>query len=374
MAQSLSNIVAVNATELSTTNIDSYFRYIMLVVAFEDADLITGETFSTTGYEEYSTLDGVAAKFPVASQTYKWAEDIFAQKVNTGINGSSFEKVVVVQKKTTDATYLAALNRISYEDAYWVLPLTDTVAEVQSVESWVSTKYKQIWTQDNSADILNNGISTDIASVLKAGGSQRAAVWYHADGTEALAGSIQAILATNNPGDRAAFYKEPASITVDTLTDANLTSLDNKNVNYYTNLKGTAGKWNSDKFTFKGILVNGDKIQKLYQTDRILLTLQTRGKDVLKRDIPYDNRGVAQLEKELNDVLKSFQVQEIIKEQTFVNSFGNTVNGYFAKVYSMENTQVGFPSQYAAQTFVGKIEYLLALTGEKIVIDITYQL
>lgn len=373
MAKSLSNIVAVNATQLSITSIDSYFRYIMVVAAFEDADLISGQTFSVAGYEEYETLDGIATKFPVAHQVYKWAEDMFAQKVNSGINGSTFEKLVVVQKKTTDATYLEALNRIGYEDAYWVLPLTDTVAEVQSIESWVSTKYKQIFPQDNSADILNNAVATDIASVLKAGGSERAAVWYHVDSDEALAGSIQAILATNNPGDKAAFYKEPANITVDSLIDADLTSLDNKNANYYTNLKGTAGKWNSDKFTFKGILVNGDKIQKLYQTDRIILTLQTRGMDVLKRDIPYANRGVVQVEKELNKVLKGFQIQEIIKDQTFINYFGNTVNGYFAKVYSMEDTLAGFPSQYATETFVAKIEYLLALTGEKIVIDINYQ-
>lgn len=372
MAKSISNIVTITTTEITVTDIDSYFRNIAIVHAFEDADLVTGQTFSSAGYEEYETLDAVAVKFPTSSVVYLWAADAFAQKVNSGINGSTFEKLVIIQKKTTDTTYLSALTRVAYEDAYWVIPITDVVEEVESVYAWVSTKYMQMHTQDDSSNILDAGDDTDIASTLADATATRAAVWYHDDETEGLASSMIAILSTANPGDKAGFYKEPSNITVDTITDAGLTSLDNKYVNYYTYLKGGAGTYSGRNRTFNGTIVDGSKIQKLLQNDRILLTLQTRGMDVLDRDIPYDNRGVAELEGEIKDVLYSFQVNEIIKEQFFVDRNGNTANGYSVKVYTMEDTRTGFPSEYAAQKFVVEIDYLLALTAEKITIDIEF--
>lgn len=373
MAKSLGNIIVVTTTGATSTSIDGYFRYLALVDAFENADLVTGQTFSSNGYEEYETLDALAVKFPVASNIYKWASDAFAQKVNNDINNSNFEKIVVIQKKNTDASYQAALNRVGYEDAYWILPLTDTIADVQSVYDWAKTKYMQVMIQDNSATILDAGDDTDLASVLGVTAT-RAAVWYHSDATEGLTSSMAAIFASLNPGDKAGFYKSPSGITVDTITDAGLASLDAKKCNYFTYLKGTAGTWNEDNLTFNGQLLNGDKIQKTLQNDRIVITLQTRGKDVFKQDIPYDNRGVAILEGALKEELEAFKLQEIIKDQYFENADGNLVNGYHVKVYDTATTRTSFPNQYGAQTFVTEIEYLLALTGEKVNINIEYQL
>ena len=372
MSKSLSNIVVVTTTELLNTSIDSYFRQIALIHEFDDTYLITGQSFSVAGFEEYETIDDVAVKFPSASKVYKWAESAFAQKTGSGVNGSVFEKLIIIQKKSTDTTYLDALNRIAYKDAYWMIPLTDTVAEVQSVDSFISTKYMQLLTQDDSADILNPAVATDIASVLNTAGATRSSVWYHADETDGLVSAIAAIMASSNPGDKSAFYKTPSGITVDTIVSTGLSSLDAKHANYYTKLEGTAGNFNSNNLTFNGVLVNGDKIQKTYQTDRIILTLQTSLIDALKMDIPYDNRGGAIVEKAVKNVLKGFFTQELIKDQPFENDYGSTVVGYYAKVEKTEDTRTNSPSDYASQTFRVHIEYLLALTAEKIKIYITY--
>ena len=377
MAKSLSNIIPITATEISITSIDSYFRNIALIYEFEsedtDPNIKSEKTFSSDGYEVYETIDAVAEIFEETSLVYKWAADAFAQKVNSGVNGSTFEKLIVIQKLSTDATYEAALNRVDYKDAYWNLPITDTVAEVQSVYAWVGTKYMRMLTQDDSANILDSGDSTDIASVLKAATATRASVWYHASQTEGLVSAMAAILSTSNPGDKAAFYKTPSGITVDSsLTSTQETTLEGKYANYFSTLQGTAGTYNSDSLTFNGVGSDNEKIQKGVQTDRIVLTLQSRGMDVLKRDIPYDNRGASELEGELKNVLEGFQVNEIIKEQFFENREGDLVNGFWVNVVDLETTRTGYPDQYAAQTFVVQIDYLLALTAEKITIDIEF--
>lgn len=372
MSKSLSNIIVVATTEISATSIDSYFRQIALVHEFDDTYLNTGQTFAVAGYEEYETIDDVAVKFPSGSTVYKWAADAFAQKVGSGVNGSTFEKLIVIQKKSTDATYLAALNRVAYVNAYWIVPLTNTVSEVGSVNSWVKTKYMQLMTQDDSSQLLDANDDTDIASVLMDASETRASVWYHDDTTEGLAASIAAILASANPGDKAAFYKTPSGITVDTITTDGLTALDAKNANYLTTLVGTAGTFNSENLTFNGTLANGDKIQKRLQQDRIILTLQTAALDVLLLDIPYDNSGGAILERALRGELQSFQTQEIIKDQVFADRNGNNVNGFNVKVLSTEDTAILYPDAYAAQKFVVMIDYLLALTGELVSINVQY--
>lgn len=371
MPKSLENIIVVTTTELTATSIDSYFRQIALIHEFEDDYLVTGQTFSANDYEEYENIDDVAVKFPSASTVYKWAADAFAQKTNSGVNGSTFEKLVIIRKDTTDLTYEDALTRVNYRNAYWNIPVTDVVAEVSSVYDWASTKYMLVLTQDDSANLL--GTSTaDIASVSQAANDTRIATFYHSEPTEGLAVSIAAILASANPGDKSAFYKTPTGITVDNLTAAEITILEGKNANFFSLLQGTAGTFNSGNYTFNGVLADGNKIQKKYQQDRIIVTLQTAGMNALAGDIPYDNRGGAILESALKTSLHAFYTQEIIKDQTFVNRNGSTVNGYYIEVERTEDTLVNSPSDYADQKFRVFIEYLQALTAEKVSINITY--
>lgn len=376
MVKSIGSIVDITATQNVTTSIDDYFKNVMIVAAFsETTDLKTGVTgVFTNGYEEYASLTAVGEHFPEAHNVYTWAADVFAQTGNSGVNDSKIKKLVVVQKKSTDTTYKAALEKVNYRNAYWVVPITDTVADVRSVYSWIEDNalVKLLFSQDDSLDIKDSGVDTDIASVLKTAAAARAATWYYGDQSVGLAPAMAAILISNNPGDRASFFKTPSSITVSTLTSSEAEALDTKRVNYFDILVGNAGTISDNNLTFNGLLANGDAIQKTYQNDRIRLTLEARAIDVLKRDIPYDNRGAAQLEGELTNVLRAFKAQELIKDQTFTDSKGNVVNGYNIRVYPVADTAVDYPTQYNAQQFIVEAEYLLALTAKGVEVNITF--
>ena len=122
MSTNIDNIVIVNEMETITTSVDGYFKNLAIVAEFENAALLNSHVFSTDGYEVYESLAAVAQVFPTTHIVYKYAQDAFTQKANTGVNKSALEKLIVVQIKSTDSSFEAGLTRIGYADAYhWVL-------------------------------------------------------------------------------------------------------------------------------------------------------------------------------------------------------------------------------------------------------------
>src|SRR5574344_216656 len=107
----IDDIVEINFTEIITTSIDTYFKREVIVAEFENAALLNSHVFSTDGYEIYESLAAVAQVFPTTHIVYKYAQDAFTQKANTGVNKSALEKLAVVQIKSTDSSFEAGLTR-----------------------------------------------------------------------------------------------------------------------------------------------------------------------------------------------------------------------------------------------------------------------
>ena len=213
-------------------------------------------------------MNAIADKYKITSSVYKWANNIFAQKNNNGVNQSTMINLVVGRKISTDATYAEAMNRIGYNNAYFNFPLSVNGADIKSVNDWVSTRRKIQIAQTSDIDVKSQD-TTDFASDLKNMSAGRTAVIWHANDSEGIAGALSAILASTPTGSKSFSYKTPTGITVDALTDTEEASLRRKNANFYVAYIGGAGDYGTRYLTSdNGTCANGDEIQKVICVDR----------------------------------------------------------------------------------------------------------
>jgi len=370
MSTNIDNIIIVNETEVITTSIDGFFRNLAIVAEFENAALSDGHVFSTDGYEVYESLGAVAEVFPTTHIVYKYAQDCFTQKTNTGVNKSALEKLAVIQIKSTDSSFEAGLTRIGYSDAYHMVCASSVADDIESFATYCADKRRIPHAQTPDADVLAD-TAGNVAETLF-GASVKCALYYHADAEQGLHAAMGAIHCFGTPGRIAGFYDKPSGITVDVLTDTQKSKLDGNKVNYYTPYIGQAGSYMTRNLTAGGYLTNGEKIQKQVILDRIILNLQSAGMDALQMKIPYDDRGGTILEGKLKAVLRQLQNEELIAADS-QDDEGFVTKGQELKVLSRAQTKKDFASLYAAQTFVVQATVYLALNAEKVVINLGYQ-
>ncbi len=371
MGTQIDNIIVVNEQEIITQSIDGYFKNIAIISQFENASLLDGYTFSTDGYEEFTSLAGIAEIFPTTHEVYKIAQKIFAQKTNLGVNKSALEKLAVIQVLSTDSTIESALTRIAYADAYqWVLASEDA-EDILSASNYFLDKRKILHCQTSDADVLTDTVG-NIAESLYDGGYTRTALWYHDADEYSLAGAVSAVLANATPGTNNGRYNKVSGITVDSFTESQETKLDGNYVNYYTNFIGQAGTYMTRPLVANAYLSSNTKIQKQIILDRIILNLQSAGMDALQMQIGYDDRGGAVLEAKLSAVLRQLQIEGLIKADS-LDDDGNKLKGQTLTVLTVATTKSNFASYYAQQIFVVSSFVYLNLNADGVQINLGYE-
>jgi len=370
MSTDIDNIIVVNEEEIITTSIDGYFLNIAIIASFENASLVSGQTFDVSGVEEYTTLAGVAVKFPVGHEVYKIAQKILAQKNNTGVNKSALQKLAVIQIKSTDSSVESGLTRVAYGDAYHFVLASEDSDDIISGANYFEDKRKILHCQTRDADVLTD-TTGNVAELLVDGGYKRTALYFHEADTYSLAGAVAAILCPSRPGKNNGKYNKVSGITLDTFTEAEKAKLDGNFVNYYTNFIGQAGSYMTRPLVASAFLTNGTKLQKQIILDRIILNLQSAGMDALQMQIGYDDRGGSVLEGKLSASLIQLQNEEIIKADS-TDDDGNKIKGQTISVLTVAQTKKDFPSKYATQIFVCPAFVYLDLNADAVEINLGY--
>lgn len=372
MTTQIDDIIIVNEQEIIQTSVDGYFKGMAIVAKFENATLNTGKTFSVSGHEEYTSLDGLKEKFPTTHPVYKLAKNIFTQKINTGVNKSGVEVLSVCQILSTDDNVEAGLTRIGYADAYHWVYCGKEDADIESFNDYFADKRKLPHAQTDSTDILTDE-DDNIAQKL-ANKSAKIALYYHATNLatdESVAGALAAIDCSIVTGKNSGVYQKPTGITADSLTQPQQTKLDLNNVNYYTFYLGQAGKFQTRKMSAGGFLSNGQEIQKQIILDRLIINLQSAGMDALEMQLPYDDRGGAVLEGKLKAVLKQLQNEGLIAADSLADD-GTLEKGQTLRVLPRATVKREYASLFAQKCFVAQATAEIALTGKKVQINLAY--
>ena len=366
------DIIIIRTVENITTSILDYFLNVALVTAITEDDLITGQTFSTSGKEEYASLEAVAEKFNIDSRIYKFARDIFAQKTNNGINQSNLKRLVVIKKEETDATFEDALKRVDYRNSFFVVANAETDQDIESVNNWVSQYRKVAFAQTNSENVKNDA-QDDIATTLKEKKAGRTAIYYHALPDEGLACAVASILASYPIGGKTASFKKPTGITVDKLTDTEEGHLKDKNVNFYVPYIGGAGDYSTRYLTSdNGVTSSGDEIQKIIGIDRTVLSLQASLMDALEQDIPYDDRGGTIVYDKINSVFAQLKREGIFAEDSVDEETGEALKSYVINVLPRATVKKYYPEYFAQKMFIVETEVQYAGSAKKVMLTLAY--
>lgn len=189
----------------------------------------------------------------------------------------------------TDLGIIEALDATSW---YAVNLDSESKAEVVAAAAWIEARRKQMLASTTDSEVLDNAVSNDVASTLKAAAYARTSTLFSAK--QLLSYSAAAWgggMFPTDPGAGTWAYRTLKGVTVDTLTGGQVTNAHNKNCNTYTTIGGV-------NVTTEGKSASGEFIDITHFSDWLHARLQERifkaiaDASASGKKIPYTDSGV----------------------------------------------------------------------------------
>lgn len=260
--------------------------------------LILGSSTAGKDFKNYADIDAVRTDYPASTEEYKAAFALFAQK-------NPPAEVAIISRKTGASPVALAdmLPTLFLKDWHFLLTTTTTVEDLILIADAVEA--------DKSRQLVARTSSKADLATIKAKGYDRTAVIYHTT--------------VNNYPD-AAWVGAVGSLPVGSVTwkgwtlvgiapmdiDATeLNAIHTLGANTYVTKAGT-------NVTSDGRAVSGEFIDFIHSQDFIVFSIQYAVQDLFNQaqaalsKIPYDNRGIAQIESAVRTVLQRAYLQGMI--------------------------------------------------------------
>lgn len=225
------------------------------------------------------------------------------------VTGGATQATATIAITTANHGVGEDLADIREEDDDWYgLILTDRTQEVVEIAAaYIETQKKIFITCSDDADLLDDTITTDIASVLQANNYRRTAIIYSATPDDFPDAAWMGKCFPFNPGSETWKFKTLAGIVADTLTSNQRFNLKNKNCNYYT----TVG---SQDMTAEGVVSVGEFIDIIRGIDWLEYTIAFEVFFVLKNSlkVPYTDEGITLIENRVRGALKAGENRGVI--------------------------------------------------------------
>lgn len=283
---------AVKDTELSLT------EFVVTGGASQANITITRNAFQRT--KTYYSLDEVEEDFATTDPEYVAASAFFGNSPNPG----------ELKIGRVDATedWDDALDAIIAVDNDWygLAATTRTQAELEDVAAWVedqgsesNANPKIFGTASNDVNILDSGVTSDIAYVLKDAGYDRSFVLYHQDALTTY--PEMAWIAGNfslDPGTATWKFKQLDGFSTSILTNAQRSAGRGKNANLYETYGDT-------DMTAEGVMASGEFIDVMRGIDWLQATMASNIFAILASaaKVAYTNAGIAAVEAEVRATL-----------------------------------------------------------------------
>ena len=315
LATELQSKAAITSAVASDVGAVGYDNTITCTAADEDTILALTDFLVTLGASQatitvartpfrrtktYANLAAVAADFATTDSEYIAASWFFAQSPNPGS--------VKIGRIDSGADWSDELDEIVKHDNDWyALCITDrTLVDQTDVAAWAKTKTKIFFLCSADTDILDSGVSSDIASVIQTAVNHRAAALYHETAATAYPeAGWMAIGLAQDPGSLTWAYKtivQPdgvTGLTPSTISATQRAAAQAKNCNLYE----TYGSRDIVLFGKVGgsATTGADYIDVTRGIDWQESDMSTRVFDLLgdSLKVPYTNSGLAQIEAEI---------------------------------------------------------------------------
>ena len=164
---------------------------------------------------------------------------------------------------------------------------------ILSVAAALEGSGKFFWYQTSEAGAKSNGDTTNIASYIAAKNYRCTLGFWHADTTEYINAAAMAQYFASEPGSVALAHMTLQGVTVDSLTAAEVTTLEARNMNTYRAFSLTDSAFNMVR---KGVRADGKRAEATRDLDYFLNEINTAGLQFIKssKKPPYDQDGLNQ--------------------------------------------------------------------------------
>jgi hypothetical protein len=225
-----------NTVTCTATNIDTVLTldsFVVTLGASQPTITIVRTPFRRT--KTYTTLAEVAVDFATTDPEYKAASAFFSQTPNPG--------TLKIGRIDSGNDWSDELTLIEAIDNDWYgLVITDrTIVDQTDVAAWVKTRTKLFAIGTADANVLNSGVSTDMASVIQTAENDRAFVLYNENaGTTYPEAAWMADGFSRDPGSQTWMYKTLVGVTASpSITTAQRAAAFAKNANLYESYGGS---------------------------------------------------------------------------------------------------------------------------------------
>ena len=301
----IDQIIKINITRQTTAVPQAGFGRVLILSFDNNTDVTEAfRTYTRTSYKEDEDLVDT-------SEEYKALDSLFSQDLTPD---EAYLGYVHPGSDSDNNDPTAALNRInlaSQSGFYCVIPVGDatklTDENLIKVADWTESSKRIGFFQTNDEKAYDSSDATDLGSVFKDKNYARNAVFFTKAIDDYVTAGIAGRCLPSPPGSIVFAYKELKSVEAPVLEATQITILDSKNYNYFTNFGG------SDT-TFNGKFSDGGFIDLIRDTD----WLTSRVKEGIIADfinrnkIPYTDDGVNIILQTLVTILESAVLSGVI--------------------------------------------------------------
>lgn len=364
---SIDKLVEIGFTLPQATDISAYLSNVGYIGDFTTTDLVDGYSVPENKVIVISSIDGLNSTFKSGNEYYSDIEALLTQKNNTNPNQSRVNEVVVFQM--TDEDDMAdAFDALIGKNANFAQIYISSTAKTDNlaVAAKAEVNNRLFVAQTADADVAS-ATTGNVAEELGKLSYANTKLVTHPD-TESLKGALVSVMANPNLGSVGDLYSQFSGITPQNYDETSMSNYDKQNVGYYSYvnaINGVGVEQYAKKIFYGNTQVNGEITKRRYIRFTIDLLLKFKVLDFLARKLSYQESSNSILESDLKSVLIGCQSNDLIVQDS------EDTNGFYLKCMPISQVKTNYPTDYSNQVYHANGWYIDALTGTKVIIDLT---
>lgn len=364
---SIDKLVEIGFTLPQATDISAYLSNAGYVGDFTSSDLVSGYNMPANKVVVISNIDELDSIFAPGTKYYNDLSVLLMQKNNAKPNQSRINQVVVFQKTDEDdiASAFTALMNLNANFAQLYIS-SSLKADIVAVAAKAEVSGRLFIAQTSDEDVAS-GTAGNVAETLAAKNYTNTKLITHID-SESLKGALVGVMANPYLGSVGDLYSQFSGVTPQNYDSTSMSNFDKNNVGYYSYVNAISGvgvEQYAKKIFYGNKQVNGEITKRRYIRFTIDLLLKFKVLDFLAKKLSYQESSNSILEENLKSVLIGCQSNDLIVQDS------EDTNGFYLKCMPIAKVKTNYPTDYSNQVYHAQGWYIDALTGTKVIIDLT---
>lgn len=364
---SIDKLVEIGFTLPQATDISAYLSNAGYVGDFTSSDLVSGYNMPANKVVVISNIDELDSIFVPGTKYYNDLSVLLMQKNNAKPNQSRINQVVVFQKTDEDDIASAFTALMNLNANFSQLYISSSLkADIVAVAAKAEVSGRLFIAQTSDEDVAT-GAEGNIAETLAAKNYANTKLITHID-SESLKGALLGVMANPYLGSVGDLYSQFSGVTPQNYDSTSMSNFDKNNVGYYSYVNAISGvgvEQYAKKIFYGNKQVNGEITKRRYIRFTIDLLLKFKVLDFLAKKLSYQESSNSILEENLKSVLIGCQSNDLIVQDS------EDTNGFYLKCMPIAKVKTNYPTDYSNQVYRAQGWYIDALTGTKVIIDLT---